>query len=236
MGWRQEASWVASTFWHRLKEHLVPLCGPTTEGQRMFSLAATWWPKFSGPSGPTRTEIEKNSPFFLFWSQHGNHCVLCSRGHWGCLEKRWKLSSKDGIHDLQQGFPGTVTMPCRWLWQTSFVLEWLWPPFPQMLTTHLQTALVLNRHFAIRHCFSSRNMSTHRTKAHPTWTLGSFLLFSKNEDPTCSGLMSQLLSGLWASSPISRPRCRQHSPHPPTPHPPPPHPLPRKQQSSQSLW
>jgi hypothetical protein len=33
MGWRQEASWAASTFWLGLKEHLVPLCGPTTEGQ-----------------------------------------------------------------------------------------------------------------------------------------------------------------------------------------------------------
>lgn len=31
VGWRQVASWVANTFWHGLKEHLVPLCGPTTE-------------------------------------------------------------------------------------------------------------------------------------------------------------------------------------------------------------
>lgn len=53
---------MASTFWHGLKEHLVLLCGPPTEGQRMFSLAAARWPEFSGPSGPTLTEIEKNSP------------------------------------------------------------------------------------------------------------------------------------------------------------------------------
>lgn len=41
VGWRQVASWAANTFWHGLKEHLVPLCGPTTEGQRMCLLAAT---------------------------------------------------------------------------------------------------------------------------------------------------------------------------------------------------
>lgn len=45
----------------------------------------------------------------VFYAQGGQ------LGHWGCLEKRWELSSKDGLHELQQGFPEMVTMPYRWL-------------------------------------------------------------------------------------------------------------------------
>lgn len=41
VGWRQVARRAANAFWHGLKEHLVPLCGPTTEGQGMCLLAAT---------------------------------------------------------------------------------------------------------------------------------------------------------------------------------------------------
>lgn len=65
VGRRQVASWAADTFWHGLKEHLVPLCGPTTEGQRMCLLAAMPWPELSSPDGPALTETERNPPFFF---------------------------------------------------------------------------------------------------------------------------------------------------------------------------
>lgn len=44
---------------------------------RMFSLAATWWPKFSSLNGTSLTEIEKNplSSLKLHWSQPKNHWV-----------------------------------------------------------------------------------------------------------------------------------------------------------------
>lgn len=93
VGWRQVASWAASTFWHGLKEHLVPLCRPTTEGQRMCLLPAAWWPKFSSPNGPALTKTEKNPSFFLKTYPKANpgiiqlQCVETGqRGHLACLE------------------------------------------------------------------------------------------------------------------------------------------------------
>lgn len=95
--WRQVASWAANTFWHGLKEHLVPLCGPTTEGQRMCLLAATWWAEFLRPDGPALTITEKNPPSFSEFNPMPTQEWFCSCcveiGQWGhlaCLEMMWR--------------------------------------------------------------------------------------------------------------------------------------------------
>lgn len=116
VGWRQVASRTANAFWHGLKEHLVPLCGPTTEGQRMCFLAAAPWPGLSSPYGTALTETE--NPTFLLQnlpqSQHGTHSaptewMQVSKAIWHVWKWRGGLSGRDRLRGSKQDVSGAVT-------------------------------------------------------------------------------------------------------------------------------
>ena len=107
VGWRQVASRTANAFWHGLKEHLVPLCGPTTEGQRMCFLAAAPWPGLSSPYGPALTETQRIPPsFFRTYPKANTGLILLQLS--GCRSARPSGTSGNGVGGCQAGIGSVV--------------------------------------------------------------------------------------------------------------------------------
>lgn len=106
VGWRQVASRTANTFWHGLKEHLVPLCGPTTEGQRMCFLAAAPWPGLSSPYGPALTETQRIPPSFRTYPKANTGLILLQLS--GCRSARPSGTFGTGVGGCQAGTGSVV--------------------------------------------------------------------------------------------------------------------------------
>ena len=134
VGWRQVASRTANTFWHGLKEHLVPLCGPTTEGQRMCFLAAAPWPGLSSPYGPSLTETQRIPPsFFRTYPKANTGLILLQLS--GCRSTRPPGSSRNGVGGRRQG-QASWFQTGRFRSGDSLCVAWL-PPHPPMSLTFL---------------------------------------------------------------------------------------------------